>query len=67
MTPTRHQRRRTKGYRMPPGVVYVGRPGKWGNPFNDAHTFRITLRWLINHPGRVDLLGASKEQVGHMR
>lgn len=33
MTPRRIQRRRTKGYRMPEGAVYVGRPTKWGNPF----------------------------------
>lgn len=29
----RIQRKRTKGWRMPPGAVYVGRPTKWGNPF----------------------------------
>ena len=27
------QRKRTKGWRMPPGAVYVGRPSRWGNPF----------------------------------
>ena len=31
--PKRIQRKRTKGWRMPPGVVYVGRGSKWGNPF----------------------------------
>jgi len=30
--PRRIQRRRTKGWRMPPGAVYVGRPTVWGNP-----------------------------------
>jgi hypothetical protein len=29
----RIQRRRTKGWRMPEGAVYVGRPSKWGNPW----------------------------------
>jgi len=29
----RLQRRRTKGWRMPEGAVYVGRPTRWGNPF----------------------------------
>ena len=29
----RIQRRRTKGWRMPEGAVYVGRPSRWGNPF----------------------------------
>ena len=31
--PKRIQRKRTKGWRMPPNTVYVGRPSKWGNPF----------------------------------
>jgi hypothetical protein len=29
----RIQRKRTKGWRMPEGAVYVGRPTKWGNPY----------------------------------
>lgn len=33
-SPARIQRRRTKGWRMPEGAVYVGRPGVWGNPFD---------------------------------
>lgn len=31
--PERIQRRRTAGWRMPPGAVYVGRPTVYGNPF----------------------------------
>lgn len=31
-SPRRIQRKRTKGWRMPPGAVYVGRPSRWGNP-----------------------------------
>jgi len=31
--PKRIQRKRTKGWRMPEGAVYVGRPTQWGNPF----------------------------------
>ena len=34
MTPRRIQRKRTRGWRMPPGCVYCGRPSKWGNPFD---------------------------------
>lgn len=30
--PQRIQRKRTKGWRMPEGAVYVGRPTRWGNP-----------------------------------
>ena len=33
MTPQRIQRRRTKGWRMPTGAVYVGRGTPWGNPW----------------------------------
>jgi hypothetical protein len=29
----RIQRKRTKGWRMPPNAVYVGRPTQWGNPY----------------------------------
>jgi hypothetical protein len=32
--PIRIQRKRTKGWTMPANTVYVGRPGRWGNPFN---------------------------------
>ena len=34
--PKRIQRSRAKGWRMPPGAVYVGRQTKWGNPFTVA-------------------------------
>ena len=30
--PVRIQSKRTKGFRLPPNTVYVGRPTKWGNP-----------------------------------
>ncbi len=32
--PQRIQRKRTKGWRKPPGAVDVTRPGKWGNPYS---------------------------------
>lgn len=31
--PVRIQRKRTKGWKMPEGAVYVGRPTVFGNPF----------------------------------
>ena len=31
--PHRVQRRRTKGYRLPPNTVYVGQGTKWRNPW----------------------------------
>jgi len=39
MKPHRIQRKRTKGWRMPPNTVYVGRPTGWGNPFVPASAF----------------------------
>lgn len=36
--PTRIQRKRTKGWRMPEGAVYVGRGSKWGNPYAPGYT-----------------------------
>ena len=57
MKPKRIQRKRTKGWRMPPGTIYVGRPTKWGNPFKlmrdnlihcDAtHRRKILHPWVI--------------------
>jgi hypothetical protein len=33
MKPIRIQRKRTKGWKMPPDTIYVGRPTVWGNSF----------------------------------
>lgn len=35
--PVRIQRKRVKGWRMPEGAHYVGRPGLFGNPFPAIH------------------------------
>lgn len=34
--PVRIQRKRTKGFKLPAGCVYVGRPTRWGNPYKVA-------------------------------
>lgn len=47
--PTRIQRSRAKGWRMPPGTVYVGRPGPCGNPFQHPDktiAVRMFRAWL---------------------
>ena len=44
--PKRIQRRRTNGWKMPEGAVYVGRPTIYGNPFPNAGQFR---RWLTSN------------------
>ncbi len=40
--PKRIQRQRTKGWRMPEGAIYVGRPSLFGNPWtpSEAHAQR---------------------------
>ena len=42
--PQRIQRKRTKGWRMPEGAVYVGRPSKWGNPY-DWRQYPRLVQW----------------------
>jgi hypothetical protein len=32
--PVRVMRSRARGWRMPPNTVFVGRPTRWGNPFD---------------------------------
>ena len=52
----RIQRKRTKGWKMPKNTIYVGRPTKWGNPFElqgdmiycDASHRRLYLsKWIL--------------------
>lgn len=45
MSPQRIQRRRTKGWGMPEGAVYVGRPTVYGNPW----AIQDAIAWGI-HP-----------------
>jgi hypothetical protein len=42
VSPQRIQRRRTKGWRMPEGAVYVGRGSRWGNPYRVGEVTRLT-------------------------
>ena len=37
--PIRVQRKRTKGWRMPPNTVYVGAPSRWSNPWRVGGVF----------------------------
>lgn len=45
--PKRIQRKRTKGWRMPEGAVYVGRPTKWGNPFKVGEGWDAPFVWHL--------------------
>ena len=65
--PERIKRRRTKGWRMPAGAVYVGRPTKWGNPWvavsgvrSSAETVARYRRFLAVRP---NLLLAVREEL----
>lgn len=62
--PERIQRKRTKGSRMSAGAVYVGRPTRWGNPYQTSamtreeavRFFRLRWEWLAKtSSGRADL------------
>jgi hypothetical protein len=57
--PQRIQRRRAKGWRMPEGAVYVGRPGVFGNPFqhpDKALAVRLFRCWLTGSMRSLDLI-----------
>jgi len=60
--PKRIQRKRTRGWRMPDGAVYVGRPTKWGNPYRfDGDMAEIVTHddgrsWWIPNAGGVDVV-----------
>jgi len=47
--PSRIQRKRTKGWRMPEGAVYVGRPTYWGSPFLLGTRAALARTPAINH------------------
>ena len=46
--PIRIQRKRKKGWRMPPNTVYVGRPTKWGNPWGAKGVYWFTPKQLTD-------------------
>lgn len=70
-TPKRIQRKRTRGWRMPEGAIYVGRPTKWGNPFKvtSERTRRevvVAFRIWIEMPGQLGLRNEIKSELrGH--
>lgn len=66
--PERIQRQRTKGWRMPEGAIYVGRPTKWGNPFRvGAVVNRIALANRNNHSCVVVRAEDAADAVRHYR
>lgn len=63
-TPKRIQRKRTRGWKMPEGCVYVGRPTIWGNPFihADNSVAAQEYRRLIQGGTQVFEMGPGKLQ-----
>ena len=45
--PQRIQRKREKGWRMPEGAIYVGRPSVWGNPYTERDFGRVVALRLF--------------------
>lgn len=62
--PKRIQRKRTKGWRMPDGAVYVGRPSRWGNPYQVK---RQGAFWVVQSSFRDHILGAHGSQYAANR
>lgn len=58
--PKRIVRSRAKGWRMPEGAIYVGRPTQWGNPWR----FGLAKdgRWDVDGPGWTGMLPFGSEQ-----
>jgi hypothetical protein len=46
--PLRVQRKRTKGYKLPPDTVVVTRPTKWGNPFKPSDSTNYTVQDAVD-------------------
>lgn len=64
MSPQRIQRKRTKGWTMPEGAVYVGRPTKWGNPWRVGGDAQIVMRDTPKgEPRRLSLISMWPETV----
>lgn len=56
--PLRVQRRRIKGFRLPPGTTCVTRPGRWSNCFDTAEEFRVWFKAINDEtdwPGPISI------------
>jgi hypothetical protein len=63
--PVRVQRKRTKGWKMPPNTVSVTRPRKWGNPFDFR---KAECCWLaLSYGCRGDAAGRQEASVRAFR
>ena len=67
--PKRIQRKRTRGWRLPPDTICVSRPGKWGNPFHlhehqsRANAVSLFGQWLNNPVSSPPDLAFARERI----
>lgn len=63
--PVRVQRRRARGWRMPAGAVYVGRPTRWGNPYpvTEHGAVAAVARYRLMLSADVELLAAARSEL----
>ncbi len=67
--PKRIQRSRKRGWRMPEGAVYVGRPTKWGNPCDwqdrpDGREGAVAMyRQLLRAKTGADIAEAARQEL----
>jgi len=65
--PIRVQVKRQKGFRLPAGALYVGRPTKWGNPFRPGPGLtrkQMVAKYRAYLLARDDLVAALPELRG---
>jgi hypothetical protein len=67
MKPRRIQRKRTKGWKMPKGAAYVGRPTKWGNPYQATAlgphlAYDAFVAWIMRPP-QAGLRAAARREL----
>jgi hypothetical protein len=63
--PIRIQRSRSKGWRMPENTVYVGRPSRWGNPYDwrNAH-YLEGMQFCSDTEARATMVAMFREALG---
>ena len=60
MTPKRIQRKRTRGWKMPEGAIYVGRPSRLGNHFEVK---QLIDHWIVIHDNKAIYESESKRNA----
>ncbi|UCG52923.1 MAG: DUF4326 domain-containing protein [Candidatus Latescibacterota bacterium] len=58
----RVQRKRKRGWRMPPETVYVGRPTRWGNPFLVGDVF-TRMQAVAAYRSYIETMIESKPEI----